>query len=185
MSRFIYAIYISMLRYIYPRSDLYIHAQIYIYMLRFIYPCSNIYIRAQIYTYMLRFICTCSDLYIHAQIYLSISRFIFPCSDLYIHVHMHIYIYIYEKIALLPSCLYSCQVRLHTALRYDCYVAILQHPACSELIWLLPCCAHVCVGMQGVTFNVDSLSRRIESLIKTGPLHISPVVHAGCPCTGM
>ncbi len=154
-----------MLRYIYPCSDIYIHAQIYISMLRFIYPCSDI-------------IYPCSDLYIHAQIYIYMLRFIYPSPDLYFHAQIYIfistcifiYIYIYEKIALLqlPS-----ETSHRFKVLYDCYcialkyVAILQHPACSELIWLLPCCTHVCIGMQGVTFNVDSLSGRIELLIKT------------------
>ncbi len=73
-----------MLRFIYPRSDIYIHAQIYI-------STSDLYIRAQIYISVLRYI------YIHAQIYISTSRFIistlrfiYPCSDLYIHSQIYI-----------------------------------------------------------------------------------------------
>ncbi len=155
-----------MLRFIYPCPDLYMHAQIYISVLRFIYPCSDLYIHAQIYISMLRFIYTCSDLFIHLQIYISMLRFIYSCP------HAYLYIYIYEKIALLYTFHLFIQLPSETSHRfkvlYDCYcialkyVAILQHPACSELIWLLPCCAHVCIGMHaGGYINVDSLSGRI------------------------
>ncbi len=72
-----------MLRFIYPRSDIYIHAQIYISALRYIYPRPDF----QIYISVLRYIYPRSDIYIHAQIYISTLRFIYPCPDLYFYAN--------------------------------------------------------------------------------------------------
>ncbi len=58
MPRFIYHaqiynyIHAQIYNYIHAHADLYIHAQIYLSMLRYIFPCSDLYIHAKIYNYI-------------------------------------------------------------------------------------------------------------------------------------